>query len=157
MKAKFSLWGLIGLTVSLLAGCFGFLPSPISSEVQEGRKITRSEVDFIIPGQTTRLEVERRLGPPTRHCDQLAATAYWWETSGMTVYWLLLAPGGVNANNFQVGGRHAFFVAFDEKSIVRKADFVNLSLHTSLDDELENWAKGLQTTPFFLLGPSSAQ
>jgi hypothetical protein len=69
------------------------------------------------------------------------------------VFWWLLSPGGGDANHFQVGGRHALFVSFDDMGVVRKMDFVNLSLHTSLDDELESWAKGLQTTPFFLGGP----
>ena len=75
------------LGLSLLTGCVGIIPvPPLSSEVQQGRKIERGEVKFIVPGVTTRREIERRLGPSIRHCDRPPAITYLWITPGWTMY-----------------------------------------------------------------------
>ena len=139
---------LLPLEFTLQTGCVGILPvPPNSSEVPKGRKIEHSEVKFIVPGVTTRREVERRLGAGTRHCDRPPAAAYLWETPGWTVHWWAFGPYGGDSDEFPVGGRHAFFVAFDGRGIVRQADFVSLSQRGSLDDKLEEWAKRVQPAP----------
>jgi hypothetical protein len=95
---------------------------------------------------TTRREVEKRLGPSIRHCDRPPAITYLWITPGWTIYswWIMVGPyagAAGEAGDFSVGGRHAFFVVFDDNGIVRQTDFVSLSQRSSLDDELEQWAK----------------
>ena len=144
-KSILSVW--LSLAVPLLTGCVGVLPvPPHSSAVDEGRKIERREVKFIVRGVTTRREVERRLGASTRHCDRPPATVYLWETPPWTVHWWLFGPYGGDASDFPVGGRHVFFVAFDDRGIVLQAEFVNVSQHGSLDDKLEEWAKHVRAS-----------
>ena len=44
-------------------------------------------------------------------------------------------------DSFPAGGWHALFVAFDDQGIVVNKDFVSLSHRSSLDEQLERWAK----------------
>jgi len=128
---------------SLFAGCLAIVPvPPDSADVRKGRKIEHSDVGFIVPGVTTRREVEHHLGPSTRHCDHPPASAYLWETPPWTMYWWVAVPDAAFSDNFLAGGgRYVFFIAFDDRGIVRKCEFRSLSQRGSLDDKLELWAK----------------
>ncbi len=118
---------------------------PSSSEKVEGRRIERRDVKFIAPGVTTQLEVERRLGPSTRHCDRPPAITYLWKTPGWTTYWWIIGPGGTVSGDFPIEDRHAFFVAFDDKGVVLQTAFVSPWKHGSLDDQLEQWASTVRS------------
>jgi len=128
--------------VTLLTGCVGILPiPPLSNKLVAGRVIKPSEASFIVPGSTTRSEVEQRLGPCSRDCPRAPSIAYSWERPGWTMFWWVAGPYGGTGDNFEVGGWHALFVAFDDAGVVLQKDFVSLSNSRSLDEQLERWAE----------------
>ncbi len=126
----------------LLTGCVGILPiPPLSNKLVAGRVIKRSEVSIIVPGSTTRAEVEQRLGPCSRACNRAPSIAYSWEKSGWTMFWWVASTESAMGDDFEVGGWHALFVAFDDAGVVLQKDFVSLSNSRSLDEQLERWAE----------------
>ncbi len=129
---------LVVVMATLLTGCVGILPvPPLSNKLVAGRVIKKSEVRFIVPGFTTRGEVAQRLGPASRHCNRATSVAYSWERPSWTMFWWY----GYSEGSFDVGGWHAFFMAFDDQGIVLQKDFVNLSDLSSFDEQLERWAE----------------
>ena len=126
----------------LLSGCVGVLPvPPLSSRVLERRAIRRSEAALIVPGRTTRAQVETILGPVTRECRYSPSVAYSWERQSMDVYVWIVSTTAADGLSFDVGGWQAFFVAFDDQGVVLRREFVRLSNNRSLDDQLERWAR----------------
>ena len=127
---------------TLTTGCVGVLPvPPLSNKLVAGRVIKLSDVSFIVPGSTTRTEVEQRLGPCSRDCARAPSMAYSWEKSGWTMFWWAAGYYSSTGDNFEVGGWHALFVAFDDAGVVLQKDFVTLSNDRSLDEQLEQWAE----------------
>ena len=127
---------------TLLTGCVGILPiPPLSNKLVAGRVIKKSEASFITPGSTTRSEVEQRLGPCTRDCPRAPSIAYSWEKPGWTMFWWVASTHSAMGDDFEVGGWHALFVAFDDAGVVLRKDFVSLSNNRSLDEQLEHWAE----------------
>ena len=122
----------------LLSGCAWVLPVPhFSTKLEAGHVVRRSQAGSITPGRTTRAELEQVLGPPTRECRRSPSAAYSWERRNFDIYWWLGWQGG----EWDIGGWHAFFVAFDDQGVVLRRELVSLSNKRSLDDQLERWAK----------------
>ena len=143
MKTKFTCLVLLSLVSALLlTGCVGIIPiPPRSTKVEYGREIQRREVRFIVPGSTTRVEVEQRLGPCSRDCSRSPSIAYTWETPAWTVFWWVAPVIAADGGSFPVGGWHALFVALNDQGVVLQKDFVSLSRRSSLSEQLERWAK----------------
>jgi hypothetical protein len=128
------------LSVVLLTGCVVPLPSDGRTY---GKVITRAQVGFIVPGQTTRAEVTAKLGGQFRDSPRLPVLAYAWEKS--TRGWgMPVANPPLGFKRFYE--RHeinegsdwqAFFVAFDHVGKVSRIKFVHLSGGKSLDEQLE--------------------
>ena len=136
----------LALNAALLTGCVGIVPvPPRSSEVLEGRKLVRSDVRFIVPGVTTRIDVLRHLGSASRICHRPPAITYFWKTPGWRAYWWAFAPYSGEANEFPFGERHAFFVAFDDRDVVLQSAFVSPWRRGSLDEQLEQWATSVRS------------
>ena len=142
MKTRFvilCLW-----SVLLLTGCV--VPMPSDGKTY-GKVITREQVKFIVPGQTTRAEVTEKLGGQFRASPRLPVLAYAWEKS--TLGWGLPAanPPPKWANFYskhecnEGSDWRAFFVVFDDAGQVSRTKFVRLSGGKSLDEQLENWAQ----------------
>ena len=141
MKTSFATALAVSLA-TLLTGCVGLLPiPPLSNQLLAGRVIKQSDASFIVPGCTTRLEVERRLGPCSRDCPRAPSVAYSWERPGWTMFWWVVGRYGGIGDNFAVGGWHALFVAFDDDGVVLQKEFASLSDLSSLDEQLEQWAE----------------
>ena len=127
---------------AMLSGCVGILPvPPFSNKLVAGRVIERRDASFIVPGCTTRLEVEQQLGTCTRDCPRAPSMAYSWEKPGWTMFWWVASTHSAMGDDFEVGGWHALFVAFNDAGVVLQKDFVNLSNNRSLDEQLERWAE----------------
>ena len=126
----------------LTTGCVGILPiPPLSNKLTAGRVIERRDVSFIVPGGTTRRDIEQQLGPCTRACPRASSVAYSWEKPGWTMFWWVASTHSATGDDFEVGGWHALFVAFDDAGVVLQKDFVSLSNSRSLDEQLEQWAE----------------
>lgn len=154
---------LLFLTV-LLTGCVGVLPvPPARREPAHGKVITRADVKFIVPGQTTRDEVIARLGDQFRDSPRLPVLAYAWEKPACgLMWWIVLAgPGGAGAGGGHSEGSdwQAFFVKFDANEQVATTKFVSLCDRRSLDEQLEDWAIGkthhLADADGYLFSPDS--
>jgi hypothetical protein len=139
------------LPVLLVTGCV-LVPVPSDGKTY-GKVITREQVRFIVPGQTTRAEVTERLGDQFRASPRVSAMAYSWEKPAVGVMWGVCVP--IYEQAAIAGGRHiershwqGFFAAFDEAGQVSRTQFVRLSGGKSLDEQLENWALKKRTHPF---------
>ena len=133
------------LPVVLLMGC---VLVPVPSDGQNyGKVITREQVSFIVPGQTTRAEVVAKLGEQFRDSPRLPVLAYAWEKSTIGWGWPCANPSPPLENFFRQHERNggsdwrAFFVAFDDAGKVSRTIFVRLFGGTSLDEQLEDWAQ----------------
>jgi len=143
MKTAFTI--ILPLLTVLLTGCVGVMPVPPSrNQPACGKVITPEQVKFIVPGQTTRVEVMARLGDHFRDSPRLPVLAYSWEKPAVGwTWWILLAgPGGAAGGGGHTEGNHwrAFFVKFDAGGRVAATRFVSLDNGKSLDEQLENWA-----------------
>jgi len=136
---------LTGLSV-LLTGCV-LVPAPADGNTY-GKVITRDQVEFIIPGQTTRAEVIEKLGGQFRDSLRLPVMAYAWQKSTIGWGWPAANPPPLFEYFFRQHERvegldwRAFFVAFDAAGKVSRTKFVKLSSSRSLDEQLEHWAVG---------------
>lgn len=139
---------LAGAAAVLFTGCVGVTPIPVYSPTPEyGQKVKPWPAAFIQPGQTTRAEVLTRLGTNCAALPRTRSIAYTWEMrGGGGVWWLaLFGPGGGGAiGGNWVGGWRGFLVAFDERDIVRAAEFKNLSPRRSLDQNMDRWVANLR-------------
>ena len=138
----------MGGTVALLStGCVGVVPIPVYSSTPEyGQKLKPSQTRFIRPGLTTRAEVISRLGTNCVSFRRTRSIAYTWEMrGGGGVWWFVLVceGGGVVKGGNWVGGWRGFFVAFDERNVVRAAEFKTLSARRALDENMDRWVAKL--------------
>jgi len=143
MKTAFTIFCL--LPAVLLMGCV-LVPVPSDGQAY-GKVITREQVRFIVPGQTTRAEVVAKLGDQFRDSLRLPVLAYAWEKSTIGWGWPAANPPPPFENFFRQHERNegsdwqAFFVAFDAAGKVSRTRFVHLASGKSLDEQLENWAQ----------------
>jgi hypothetical protein len=120
----------------LLSGCLGFLPA-VSDEPISGRKITRVEANFIMPGSTTRAEVVQKLGKAYSEFPRVPAIAYSWESPSGTGF--LLNPMDSQARTHDLTSWRALFLAFDSSGVVARKEFVHLRKGHPLVHHLEKW------------------
>jgi hypothetical protein len=151
MKTIFLLISLVATV--LLNGCIGIMPVPPNSETPAmGNSITRDQVKFIVPGQTTRQEVVAKLGDQFRESPRMPVMAYSWEkpTWGWCWWFFFVTPGGiVSGGDYDEGNDwRAFYLKFDVAGRVEKTCFAKLDNDYSLDEQLENWSWG-KSTSFF--------
>jgi len=112
-----------------------------------GKVITREQVKFIVPGQTTRTEVTEQLGDQYRDSPRMPVFAYAWEKSTLGWGWPAANPPPPSKVFFSQHERNegsdwqAFFVAFDDSGKVSRTKFMRLSDRKSLDEQLEAWAQ----------------
>jgi hypothetical protein len=148
--AWLALWPMLSVAIS---GC-AIVPILPSGQTY-GKVITRQQVEFIVPGQTTRTEMISHLGDQFRDSPRMPVLAYAWEKSTIGWGWPAENPPPLFENFFKQhernGGSHwrAFFVAFDNDEKVSRTKFVHLSSGKSLDEQLEDWAqrRGAAPTP----------
>jgi hypothetical protein len=141
------------LSAVLQTGCV-IVPVPSDGKTY-GKVITREQVRFIVPGQTTQAEVTEKLGGQFRDSPRMPVLAYAWEKSTIGWGWPAGNPPPPSENFFKQHERNegsnwrAFFVAFDDDGKVSRTKFVHLSSGKSLDEQLEDWAQhhGVATTP----------
>ena len=120
------------LLVSLLGGCVLYVP-PSSFEAT-GHPVDRSQSGAIKKGRTTRAEVIRLLGRPSRESVHTNAIAYVWERDLGGFVYAGLIGGGVATPTF--GPARAFVVAFDNRNVVRKTNFISLGGNSTVDDRM---------------------
>ena len=128
-------------------GCVGIMPVPVLPGAPEyGSKVEAGPARGIRPGRTTRAEVIAKLGTNYVELPRAHAIAYTWEMrGGGGVWWVALAAGGAAGaiGGGWEGGWRGFFVAFDGNNVVRAADFKQLSMRRSLDENVDRWAAHL--------------
>jgi hypothetical protein len=138
------------LTAGVLTGCVplgigmgAVVPVPPLSKkkFEQGREITAREIQFVVPGRTTRVEVITRLGNDFRDSPRVAALAYSWQYNGPQIYWWYGFWGGYGERGVEDFGWRAMFVAFDQNERVVQSQFYRLKSGPSLDEQLEAWAQ----------------
>lgn len=139
------------LIVPFLTGCAGFIPVPTGKTNQPGAEVKRKQAHFIQPGKTTRMEVITRMGTNNLALPGQNALAYSWEGGGVTlITWIcLVGPDGGYLDGAEADGWfswHGFFIAFDDKDVVRAVAFKRLSEKRSLHEHLGRWVASLPKT-----------
>lgn len=132
--------------VVMLTSCAGVAPVPVTNHVAYGQRLESKHLPCIQPGRTTRAQVIAALGTNYTKFGRSRSIAYTWEMSGGGgVWWVAVATpygGGAWGGNW-VGGWRGFLVAFDERDVVRAAEFKKLSCRISLDENLDRWVAKL--------------
>jgi hypothetical protein len=138
----------IGTTLSgavlvfALTGCMAVVvPVPTSNRQPVGQPIGKAETAFIVPDQTTREQVVQRFGSDFRQTPRHSALAYSWELPGGNTFWMFASTGGGAAGEAEWTHWRALFLQFDERGVVTRKKFVHLSTSSSLDDQIDCWAK----------------
>jgi len=149
---------LAGAVAVVLTGCVGVVPVPVSSHtVEYGQKLEPKQIPCIRAGQTTRAEVIAALGTNYARFGRSRAIAYTWEMRGGGGFWWasVVTPygGGAWGGNW-VGGWRGFLVAFDERDVVRAAEFKRLPGRRSLDETMDRWVAKLPPAPPHLVTTS---
>ncbi len=130
-------------------GCIGVVPIPVYSRVPAyGQKVPSARAQVIQPGQTTRAEVLATLGTNCVVFPRTRSIAYTWEMhGGNCVWWIVpVTPEGAGGSSgILLGGWRGFLVAFDDRDIVRAAEFKHLSGRRSLDENMDRWMARLPT------------
>jgi hypothetical protein len=138
------------LSAGVLTGCAPFgigmgavvpVPRLSKKKIEQGREITAREIQFVVPGRTTRAEVITRLGNDFRDSPRVSALAYSWQYNGISIYWGFGFMGGYGEHGVEDFGWRALFVAFDGNEQVVKSQFYRLKGGRSLDEQLEEWAQ----------------
>ena len=124
------------LVSAFLGGCVLYVP-PSSFEAT-GHPVNRSQAGAIKLGKTTRAEVIRLLGRPSRDSVHTNAIAYVWERDWGGFVYAGLAGGGVATPTF--GPARAFIVAFDDRNVARKTHFISLVGKSTVDERLIEYA-----------------
>src|SRR3974390_787710 len=151
MKTTFLLVSLAA--TALLNGCLGSVPVPPNSATPTtGNAITRDQINFIVPGRTTREEVVAKLGGDFRESPRMPVMAYSWEKPAWGWAWWLLfvTPDAVvSGGDYDEGNDwRALYLKFNSDGRVEKAQFAKLDNDYSLDEQMENWGWG-KSTSFF--------
>jgi outer membrane protein assembly factor BamE (lipoprotein component of BamABCDE complex) len=138
------------LTAGVLAGCVPLgigmgavvpVPRLAKKKIEQGREITAREVEFVMPGRTTKAEVITRLGTDFRDSPRVAALAFSWQYNGFRIIWDYGFIGGHGQHGVEDFGWRALFVAFDQNDRVVQIQFYRLRGGKSLDEQLEDWAQ----------------
>lgn len=151
MKATFCLREVLqfilpAAAVVMFTGCAGVAPVPVTNHVAYGQRLESKNLPCIQPGRTTRAQVIAALGTNYAKFGRSRSIAYTWEMrGGGGVWWVALVFGeaAVVKGNTWVGGWRGFLVAFDERDVVRAAEFKKLSCRISLDENLDRWVAKL--------------
>ena len=138
------------LTTLILTGCVGAVPIPVTSHVDYGHRLKSAQTGFIQPGRTTRDEVIAELGTNFATFPRTSSIAYTWEMRGGGGLWgwaVACPQGGAGGGGSWAGGWRGFLVAFDERGLVRSAQYRRLSCRRSLDANAERWLTHLPKSP----------
>lgn len=133
-----------GALLALVSGCVGVVPiPPSSSEPVSGQVLRSSDGSFIVPGVTTRREVEQRLGKCTHECPRAGAVAYTWEKPGWEVgWWAAWMYGGTGGTApMPMSGWKALLIAYDKTGRVEAKEIVPLNHRHPLDNQMVRWAE----------------
>lgn len=137
---KVMTWSLLPLLLSCLCGCM--LPLPYH-RINEGQEMTMRSLSWLHKGQTTRSQVENKLGAPDIDFVDQRTVAYSWAGSiGQVVF---IAPNGGFAE--AIRARHALMIRFDTEDRVEKFSIISrppesipYDVHAiSLDAEHDDW------------------
>jgi hypothetical protein len=122
------------------SGCIGYVPS-VSQTPVSGKVIARRDAGLIVPGQTTRAEVIKTLGPQYRESIRGAAMAYPWEMRAGFVFAVAMDRTQIAAarsDDFTTW--HALFLQLDARNVVTRKQYVRLRGGRTLDEQLDRWA-----------------
>lgn len=123
------------------SGCV-VMPFPMAGKHEtRGRPLTSADTRFIVPGVTTRAEIEQVLGGDYRECFTAPSVAYSWEKPGMGVGYFMLSTGRSTGGHVEGSKWRALFIAFDDQGVVVRQSFRRLDGGKSLDHQLERWAR----------------
>ncbi len=137
-------WTLAPLLAVLgLGGCLAIPLPSFDSTIQSGRKITPAGLDWIRAGETTRAEVQGRLGVPWADYRDLGVMVYYWETcSGYWIKGFIAGDANMRAVE-EISRLNYFLVKLDSQGRVVATSFVSSSGARATKDIAASWVEKL--------------
>ena len=148
MKTSWPMINLVPLAALLFAsGCL-FVPA-LKDTTLEGREVKQTDLAFLLPGQTTREEVTRRLGKPTVLWRDERVLVYRWVKLQGTLFWCLAGGYQATGGALDVPQEFAFLIKFDGNDVYQASEIVKKPPLKSYGKFLLDWrdqhARGQQS------------
>jgi outer membrane protein assembly factor BamE (lipoprotein component of BamABCDE complex) len=137
------------LTAALLAtaACI-VLPLPQGEgEVTEGHAQPIQALIHLVPGRTTRAEVEQALGEPTAIWLDHDIYVYAWDRVHWKLLWVLAGGMRAAAGIIDFPTHYILLIQFDRHGIVQRAERCVRPMATTVGAFLESWAEGAHCAP----------
>jgi hypothetical protein len=81
--------------LSFHPGCLAIpIPQGYRNIETYGKKVEQTQLSFVVPGQTTKVEVIEKMGQPNLMLDDLGVMAYGWKMLVAYVPWAIGLPKG---------------------------------------------------------------
>jgi hypothetical protein len=105
-------------------GCL-YLPQGHRNVELSGKMIDQAQIDFVVPGQTTKAEFIDKVGQPYLMLDDFGVMAYYWKM--LTAYVPYLIPGycGAAAGVVELSQTDILLVAYDDQGIIQKYEIIH--------------------------------
>lgn len=117
-------------------GCLA-IPIPQGSKniVTYGKKVEETQLSFIVPGQTTKVEVIEKIGQPNLMLDDLGVMAYGWKMLVAYVPYVLFLRGdaGIEKLDYQC----LLLMSYDDRGVIHRSEIVRYSAVASSTKTIE--------------------
>lgn len=121
----------------LQLGCLA-IPIPQGSRniVTYGKKIEETQLSFVVPGQTTKVEVIEKMGQPNLMLDDLGVMAYGWKMLAAYVPYVIPLPAG-NFGVEKLDHQCLLLMSYDDRGVINRYEIVRYSLVESSTKTIE--------------------
>jgi hypothetical protein len=133
------------LTLLLLAcGCLclqiGCLAIPIPQGYRNietyGKKVEQTQLSFVVPGQTTTVEVIEKMGQPNLMLEDLGVMAYGWKMLVAYVPYVICHPTGAGGVD-KLDRQYLLLMSYDDRGVINRYEIVRYSLVESSTKTIE--------------------
>ena len=105
----------------LQLGCLALpIPQGYRDITREGKKIEPYELNFVVPGQTTKAEFIEKIGQPYLMLDDCGVMAYYWSKLAAYVPWVVpYAAAGIG----EVDRHYLLLISYDDRGVIEHYEF----------------------------------
>jgi hypothetical protein len=96
------------------------IPQGFRNIEREGKKIEPYELNFVLPGQTTKTEFIERIGQPYLMLDDLGVMAYYWKMLSAYVPWIGYGAAGMA----EMDRQYLLLVLYDDHDVIEHYEII---------------------------------
>jgi hypothetical protein len=108
----------------LFPGCL-YIPQQQRKVELSGKMIDKAQIDFVVPGQTTKAEFIDKVGQPYLMLDDFGVMAYYWKMLAAYVPYLIPGYCGAAAGVVELSKTDILLVAYDDRGIIQKYEIIH--------------------------------